>query len=150
MIDALKEFTRMYLANFVLWLMTNVFTLIFMCLEIPLLQYFKKNPAINFIPIIITAFVGAGTALITELSFFYIFLGLTAGGAMGYWADRYCARHIGEKISGASNKSFRNILFRKSSSSSTSSTRDRSSSPKSTNSNFGGGNFSGGGGSSSW
>ncbi len=150
-IDILKEFTRTYLVDLVGWLMTTIVTTIFGGIPVFLfLHMWKKSPGINVIPIILMSIAGGSIPWASqEFSWLTIALSTITGGAMGYWLDRYCARHIGEKISGVS-KSFSDRLSGRSKYRPRPSTSSRSSSPKSSNSNFGGGNFSGGGGSSSW
>ena len=151
-IDILKGFTRTYMAGFVTWIGTVVVTLMFVGIELPFLISLKKNQQINLIPIILTAMVGGGVAWAAELSILFVVLGVLAGGGIGYWADRYAARHIGKKVSWLTNKGFRERLFKNTSSSRpTTTSRSSYSTPSSTNSsNFGGGTSSGGGGSSKW
>lgn len=152
MVDILKEFTRTYMAGFVLWIGAMVATLMFVGIEIPVLVQFKKNPAINPLPLILTGIVGSVIAWGVGVSIPYLILAAAGGAYLGYQADRYAARNIGKKVSWLSNKGFKKMLFkRSSSSSSTSTTRSNYSGPSSTNSSdFGGGTSSGGGGSSSW
>lgn len=152
-IDILKEFTRTFMAGFVMWIGVMLATLIFIGLEIPFLVQFKKKSAINPIPLILTALVGGIIAWIAEASIFYVILSLAGGAYLGYQADRYAARNIGKKVSWISNRDFMKNIMRHSTRPSTSyrpSSSSRSA-PSSTNSsNFGGGTSSGGGGSSKW